>query len=106
TQQCRIGTAQMVRGPFLKARYRLWERNDAPRQPPFSTRSHLAPHSPLPPKGILTEVCAASTPLPALGVRGQEALRLLGAHVYGDVQPHPSFGQRYGPECYYPEQCS
>ena len=48
----------------------------------------------------LLDVCARQAPLPALGFRGQETLWSISAQLYGDIQPHPSLGQRHGAECY------
>jgi len=50
------------------------KKNDATRQPPLSAWLHLAHHAPLPSEKISTKVCARSTALFALGVRGEETL--------------------------------
>jgi hypothetical protein len=60
---------------FLNVKFTL-QGADAPRQPPFSAWLCLAPHPPLPPQIILSEVCAGPTTLPALGFRGQERFGL------------------------------
>jgi putative transposase len=51
----------------------------------------LAYHSPLSPKTIFTKVSARSSPVFALGFRSKEAVRFIGAELYGDIQSRPSF---------------
>jgi hypothetical protein len=66
----------------LRATEKIHYARETMPQPPFSTGSRVAPHSPLPPEGIPTEVCAAPTPVPALLLR---AKKRFGVAVFSNV---------------------
>src|SRR5258708_1022291 len=55
---------------------------------------------------VFAKVCARSAALFTLGFRSKEAVRSVRAQLYGDLQPHPSFGQRDGRQHYCPEHAA